>query len=88
MAANAISIEDLVFVYCEMLYEYVVIGVVELPVNVSRCNLYAVRLWEVSVSNRQSLLDPFVWLTSKMTQPQGMCTLFLLCLDCTDVICT
>lgn len=30
-----------------------------------------VRLWEVSVSNRQSLLDPFVWLTSKMTQPQG-----------------
>ena len=34
----------------------------------------AVRLWEVSVSNRQSLLDPFVWLTSKMTQPQGTAT--------------
>ena len=33
--------------------------------------MFAVRLWEVSVSNRQSLLDPFVWLASKMTQPQG-----------------
>jgi NF-kappa-B inhibitor-interacting Ras-like protein len=30
-----------------------------------------VRLWEVSVCNRQSLLDPFVWITSKMTQPQA-----------------
>jgi NF-kappa-B inhibitor-interacting Ras-like protein len=30
-----------------------------------------VRLWEVSVSNRQSLLEPFVWITSKMTQPQA-----------------
>jgi len=28
-----------------------------------------VRLWEVSVVNRQSLIEPFVWLTSKMTQP-------------------
>ncbi|ELT87410.1 hypothetical protein CAPTEDRAFT_21196 [Capitella teleta] len=28
-----------------------------------------VRLWEVSVSNRQSLVDPIVWLTTKMTQP-------------------
>ncbi len=29
----------------------------------------SVRLWEVSVANRQSLIEPFVWLTSKMTQP-------------------
>ena len=29
----------------------------------------SVRLWEVSVVNRQSLMEPFVWLTSKMTQP-------------------
>lgn len=30
-----------------------------------------VRLWEVSVSNRNSLMDSFVWLASKMTQPQS-----------------
>ncbi|KAK2192185.1 hypothetical protein NP493_37g08049 [Ridgeia piscesae] len=30
-----------------------------------------VRLWEVSVSNRHSLIEPVVWLTSKITQPQG-----------------
>ncbi|CAL1532328.1 unnamed protein product [Lymnaea stagnalis] len=29
------------------------------------------RLWEVTVSNRKSLVDPFVWLTSKITQPTG-----------------
>jgi len=28
-----------------------------------------VRLWEVSVANRQSLIEPFIWLTSRMTQP-------------------
>ncbi|XP_064599187.1 NF-kappa-B inhibitor-interacting Ras-like protein 1 [Liolophura sinensis] len=28
-----------------------------------------VRLWEASVSNRQSLVEPFVWLTSRITQP-------------------
>ncbi|XP_025075955.1 NF-kappa-B inhibitor-interacting Ras-like protein 1 [Pomacea canaliculata] len=27
------------------------------------------RLWEVTVTNRKSLVDPFVWLTSKITQP-------------------
>ncbi|XP_005101306.1 NF-kappa-B inhibitor-interacting Ras-like protein 1 [Aplysia californica] len=30
-----------------------------------------VRLWEVSVPNRKSLVEPFVWLTSKITQPTG-----------------
>ncbi|XP_076449859.1 NF-kappa-B inhibitor-interacting Ras-like protein 1 [Babylonia areolata] len=25
--------------------------------------------WDVSVANRKSLVDPFVWLTSKITQP-------------------
>jgi len=30
-----------------------------------------VRLWEVSVANRKSLVEPFVWLTSKITQPTG-----------------
>ncbi|XP_055892512.1 NF-kappa-B inhibitor-interacting Ras-like protein 1 isoform X2 [Biomphalaria glabrata] len=29
------------------------------------------RLWEVTVTNRKSLVDPFVWLTSKITQPTG-----------------
>ncbi|BFZ12705.1 hypothetical protein BsWGS_15744 [Bradybaena similaris] len=29
------------------------------------------RLWEVSVANRKSLVEPFVWLTSKITQPTG-----------------
>ncbi|GFS04870.1 NF-kappa-B inhibitor-interacting Ras-like protein 1 [Elysia marginata] len=28
-----------------------------------------IRLWEVSVTNRKSLVEPFVWLTSKITQP-------------------
>ena len=42
----------------------------------------AVRLWEVSVSNRTSLLDPFVWLTSKMTQPQGTFVLLYVCRFC------
>lgn len=28
-----------------------------------------VRLWEADVKNRQSLVDPFVWLTSRITQP-------------------
>lgn len=27
------------------------------------------RYWDVSVTNRKSLVDPFVWLTSKITQP-------------------
>jgi len=31
--------------------------------------LEKIRLWEVSVSNRHSLMDPFVWLASKITQP-------------------
>ncbi|XP_038610095.1 NF-kappa-B inhibitor-interacting Ras-like protein 2 [Tachyglossus aculeatus] len=30
-----------------------------------------VKLWEVSVSDRRSLLEPFVYLVSKMTQPQS-----------------
>lgn len=42
-------------------------------VDFSTANKWAqkekVRLWEVSVINRQSLIEPFVWLTSKMTQP-------------------
>lgn len=33
-----------------------------------------VRLWEVSVVNRQSLLDPFSWLTSKMSAPPNKST--------------
>ena len=36
-----------------------------------------VRLWEVSVANRQSLIDPVVWLMSKITQPQGMMSYFI-----------
>lgn len=27
------------------------------------------RHWDVSVANRKSLVDPFVWITSKITQP-------------------
>lgn len=30
-----------------------------------------VKLWEVSVADRHSLLEPFVYLASKMTQPQS-----------------
>ncbi|XP_075436336.1 LOW QUALITY PROTEIN: NF-kappa-B inhibitor-interacting Ras-like protein 2 [Ascaphus truei] len=30
-----------------------------------------VRLWEVSVSERRSLIEPFIFLASKMTQPQN-----------------
>ncbi|OWK15227.1 NKIRAS2 [Cervus elaphus hippelaphus] len=30
-----------------------------------------VKLWEVSVADRRSLLEPFVYLASKMTQPQS-----------------
>ncbi|XP_060563216.1 NF-kappa-B inhibitor-interacting Ras-like protein 1 [Ruditapes philippinarum] len=30
-----------------------------------------VRLWEANVPNRQSLVEPFVWLTSRITQPQS-----------------
>ena len=37
----------------------------------------SVRLWEVSVVNRQSLIEPFVWLTSKMTQPASKYHSFL-----------
>ncbi|ESO02741.1 hypothetical protein HELRODRAFT_81180 [Helobdella robusta] len=38
-----------------------------------------VRLWEISVSNRQSLIDPFVWLTSKINQPPSrFCDFFYL----------
>ncbi|XP_062874954.1 NF-kappa-B inhibitor-interacting Ras-like protein 2 [Trichomycterus rosablanca] len=33
-----------------------------------------VRLWEVSVTDRRSLIEPFVHLTSKMTQPQSKST--------------
>ncbi|MGH0121999.1 UNVERIFIED_CONTAM: hypothetical protein FKN15_000540 [Acipenser sinensis] len=33
-----------------------------------------VRLWEVSVADRRTLIDPFVHLTSKMTQPQSKST--------------
>lgn len=33
-----------------------------------------VRLWEANVTNRQSLVEPFVWLTSRMTQPQSKST--------------
>lgn len=29
------------------------------------------RMWEVSVTNRKSLVEPFVWLTSKITAPTG-----------------
>lgn len=30
-----------------------------------------VKLWEVSVADRRSLLEPFVYLASRMTQPQS-----------------
>ncbi|KAJ8264549.1 hypothetical protein GJAV_G00150580 [Gymnothorax javanicus] len=30
-----------------------------------------VRLWEVSVADRRTLIEPFVYLASKMTQPQS-----------------
>ncbi|KAF7697887.1 NF-kappa-B inhibitor-interacting Ras-like protein 2 [Silurus meridionalis] len=33
-----------------------------------------VRLWEVSVTDRRSLIEPFVHLASKMTQPQSKST--------------
>lgn len=33
-----------------------------------------VRLWEVSVTDRRTLIEPFVHLTSKMTQPQSKST--------------
>lgn len=36
-----------------------------------------VRLWEVSVVNRKSLEEPFIWLTSKMTQPPSKSTFTL-----------
>ena len=36
-----------------------------------------VRLWEVSVANRLSLIEPFVWITSKMTQPPPKSTFAL-----------
>ncbi|XP_032821583.1 NF-kappa-B inhibitor-interacting Ras-like protein 2 isoform X1 [Petromyzon marinus] len=33
-----------------------------------------VRLWEVTVTDRRTLLEPFVYLASKMTQPQSKST--------------
>lgn len=33
-----------------------------------------VRLWEVSVVERRTLIEPFVYLASKMTQPQSKST--------------
>ena len=36
-----------------------------------------VRLWEVSVANRLSLIEPFVWITSRMTQPPPKSTFAL-----------
>lgn len=33
-----------------------------------------VRLWEVSVADRRTLIEPFVHLASKMTQPQSKST--------------
>uniref|UniRef100_A0A8C5WXK3 NFKB inhibitor interacting Ras like 2 n=1 Tax=Laticauda laticaudata TaxID=8630 RepID=A0A8C5WXK3_LATLA len=33
-----------------------------------------VKLWETSVADRRSLIDPFVYLASKMTQPQSKST--------------
>ena len=33
-----------------------------------------VRLWEVSVVDRRTLIEPFVFLASKMTQPQSKST--------------
>jgi len=33
-----------------------------------------VRLWEVSVVERHTLIEPFVFLASKMTQPQSKST--------------
>lgn len=33
-----------------------------------------VRLWEVSVTDRRTLIEPFVHLASKMTQPQSKST--------------
>ncbi|XP_007447226.1 PREDICTED: NF-kappa-B inhibitor-interacting Ras-like protein 2 isoform X2 [Lipotes vexillifer] len=30
-----------------------------------------VKLWEVSVADRRSLLEPFIYLASRMTQPQS-----------------
>ncbi|XP_060081328.1 NF-kappa-B inhibitor-interacting Ras-like protein 1 [Ylistrum balloti] len=37
-------------------------------------NREKVRLWEASVKSRQSLIEPFVWLTSRITQPQSKST--------------
>ena len=34
-----------------------------------------VRLWEVSAVNRLSLVDPFVWISTKISQPQSKSTL-------------
>ncbi|XP_063156652.1 NF-kappa-B inhibitor-interacting Ras-like protein 2 isoform X2 [Candoia aspera] len=33
-----------------------------------------VKLWETSVADRRSLIEPFVYLASKMTQPQSKST--------------
>ncbi|KAK3600139.1 hypothetical protein CHS0354_011745 [Potamilus streckersoni] len=33
-----------------------------------------VRLWEATVTNTKSLVEPFVWLTSRITQPQSKST--------------
>jgi len=33
--------------------------------------IFSVRLWEANVTNRQSLVEPFVSLTSRITQPQS-----------------
>lgn len=30
-----------------------------------------VKLWEVSVADRRTLIEPFIYLASKMTQPQS-----------------
>uniref|UniRef100_A0A8C5Z5X6 NF-kappa-B inhibitor-interacting Ras-like protein 2 n=1 Tax=Marmota marmota marmota TaxID=9994 RepID=A0A8C5Z5X6_MARMA len=38
-----------------------------------------VKLWEVSVAHRRSLLKPFVYLASKMTQPQSQSAFPLSC---------
>jgi hypothetical protein len=42
---------------------------------------HIVRLWEANVPNRQSLVEPFVWLTSRITQPQSEYTNYIRCMN-------
>lgn len=42
---------------------------VQFDVAQAWANKEKLRYWDASVTNRKSLVDPFVWLTSKITQP-------------------